>query len=166
MLKQISKYIAFERGYKINAEEVRLYSNNKLGEKYIADLVGIKMNAFHERNNKIITPKIDVICIEAKQSRQDYFNGFVSSADYNYVITPKGMLDKSELLDNVGLIEVDFNAQIFDRSMRTTQGIITVKRATRNKNVKVNKLDLIRQIGKRNTVENMFVRHGINQNKL
>ena len=48
--------------------------------------------------------------------------------------------------------------------MEIVNGITTVKKATRNKNCKIIKLDLLRQIAYRNTVENIFIRHGININ--
>jgi len=67
MLKQISKYLAWQRGFKICAEEVYLYSNNELGSKNIADMIGIRMNNTYDRKE----PTIDVLCVEAKQSKAD-----------------------------------------------------------------------------------------------
>lgn len=160
MLKQISKYIAFQRGFKICAEEVNLYSTNKLGNKNIADLVGIRMSNTYGRKE----PKIDTICIEAKQSRSDYMNSFVSSADFNYIIAPKGLLTKEDMLDGVGLIEVDFSKLKFNkRNMDILNGVETVKKATRNKECTIIGIDMLRQIAYRNTVETLFVRHGIKE---
>jgi len=159
MLKQISKYIAFERGFKVLAEEVYLYSTNKLGSKSIADLIGIKMNYTYGRKE----PKIDTICIEAKQSKSDYMNSFVSSADFNYIIAPKGLLTKEDMLDTVGLIEVDFEELEFSKRMTIIGGVKTVKKASRNKDCKIVKVDMLKQIAYRNTVETLFIRHGIKE---
>lgn len=159
MLKQISKYIAFQRGFKVCAEEVNLFSTNKLGSKNIADLIGIKMNNTYGRKE----PEITTICIEAKQSKSDYKNGFVSSADFNYIIAPLGLLTKDEMLDGVGLLEVDFNILKFDANMNILKGVYTTKKATRNKKCKVVGVDMLRQIAYRNTVETLFIRHGIKE---
>lgn len=43
ILKQISKYVAFERSCKVGAEEVYLLSKNELGRKLYADYVAIKL---------------------------------------------------------------------------------------------------------------------------
>lgn len=46
--------------------------------------------------------------IEVKTSRSDYFNGFVQSGcNYNYLLTPKGLLKKAEVPLKVGLIEYE-----------------------------------------------------------
>lgn len=161
MLKQISRYIAFQRGFKVNAEEINLFSTNEFGYKNIADLVGIRMNNTYGRND----PKIDTICIEAKQSKADYKNGFVSSADFNYIIAPKGLLTIDDMLKNVGLIEVDFEKLKFDKNMEIVSGVETTKKAARNKDCKIVKVDMLRQIAYRNTVETIFVRHGIMERK-
>jgi len=161
MLKQISKYIAFERGFKVLAEEVNLFSTNKLGNKSIADLVGIRMNNTYGKKE----PKIDTICIEAKQSKSDYMNSFVSSADFNYIITPKGLLTKEDMLEGIGLITVDFDKLKFSKRMEIIKGVETVKKATRNKNCKIVGVDMLRQIAYRNTVETLFIRHGIEERK-
>jgi len=46
--------------------------------------------------------------IEVKTSRSDYRNGFVASGcNYNYLLTPKGLLKKTEIPQKMGLIEYD-----------------------------------------------------------
>lgn len=48
--------------------------------------------------------------IEVKTSRSDYHNGFVQSGcNYNYLLTPKGLLKKAEVPLKVGLIEYEAN---------------------------------------------------------
>jgi len=160
MLKQISKYIAWDRGYKIMAEEVNMLSVNELGKKNIADLVAVKKQG----------TKYTSICIEAKQSRADYKNGFVSSADLNYIIAPKGLLKVEDILKGVGLIEIDFDELriYFDYgNIQIVGGINTVIRASRKhenkyKTYKWNSCDeLIKSIAYKNTVEMLYNRHGI-----
>jgi len=80
-LKQISKYICWNRRYNLIAEEVGCFSQNELGSKNVADVIGLKMNNTYGKLNNL---KIDSICIEAKQSKQDYYNGFVSGCLYYY----------------------------------------------------------------------------------
>ena len=48
--------------------------------------------------------------IEAKASRSDFKNGYtLDGADYMYLITPKGLVDKKEVANHYGLIEIDFD---------------------------------------------------------
>lgn len=167
MLKQISRYVAFKMGYKICGEEIDLFSTNEFGYKNKADLVAAKMNNTYDRKE----PKIDFICIEAKQSKQDYLNGFVSGADFNYVITQKGLLEEKDLLNGVGLIEVDFDKLNFNfddkykSNAEIVKGFCITKRAIRNKNCNIHRIDLLRHIAYRNTFETLFVRHGIMERK-
>lgn len=98
---------------------------------------------------------MSTICIEVKQSKQDYKNGFVSAADLNYIIAPKGLLDPSEMLKGVGLIEVDFDNLRMSNRMEILSGATTVKKATRQNN-KVNQLRVLKEIACRNTIELLF----------
>lgn len=167
----------FKNGYTIIGEEVSLFSSNELGEKNITDALGIKMRNIYmsgiNGNDKL---KFDCMSIEAKQSKQDYYNSFVSSADYNYVICPKGMLtEKDRYVDGVGLIEVDFDNFEFnyDRHGKLVSGepfksgLEITKRTKRNKSknyfIKEDNLkyNLLRQVAYRSTVESLFIRHGI-----
>lgn len=167
ILKQLSRIIAFNLGYKIGAEEVELSSVNDFGRKYKADYIGLKY--IHKWNKGKYEDDIKSICIEAKQSKSDYKNGFVSSCDINYIIAPKGLLTKEDMLKGVGLIEVDFdNLKIDFKHMEIKQGMEIVKRASKTENnnsfrdkTLLNKVYLLRQVAYRNTVETMFIRHGL-----
>lgn len=46
---------------------------------------------------------------EVKVSRSDYQAGYNVSGDYTYLFTPKGLVNKDELPDYVGLVEVDLD---------------------------------------------------------
>ena len=161
-LKQIAKYICWNRRYNIIGEEVFCFSTNSLGNKNVADVIGIKMPRIYGKLDKI---KIDTICIEARQSKQDYYNGFVSSCDLNYIITQKGLLTPDEILPGVGLIEVDFDKlnlhERRDSKCKILDGVETVINAKRNKNVDFCRIDMLRHVAYRNTAEELFIRHGI-----
>lgn len=167
ILKQLSRIIAFNLGYVIGAEEVDMFSVNDLGRKNIADYIGIKYI------HKWVKYEDDIksICIEAKQSKSDYKNGFVSSCDVNYIIAPKGLLTKEDMLKGVGLIEVDFDELKIDyKHMEIIKGVTVIKRAGKAENLNSftdeswsNKINLLRKIAYRNTVETMFIRHGLKE---
>lgn len=176
-LKQIGKYFLFQQGYNCVAEEVYLYSSNEFGRKDITDCLGIKMkNRYNNGLKGCDALKFDTMSIEAKQSKQDYYNSFVSSADFNYIIIPKGMLDdKDRYIDGVGIIEVDFDKFKFgyDKKGRLNSkeifksGVSILKKSKRNKGKnyyikdEFSKINLLRQVAYRNSVECLFVRNGI-----
>lgn len=169
ILKQLSRIIAFNLGYKIGAEEVDMFSVNDFGRKNIADYIGLKY--IHKWVKGKYEDDIKSICIEAKQSKSDYKNGFVSSCDVNYIITPKGLLNKEDMLKGVGLIEVDFDELKIDyKHMEIIKGVTVVKRAGKADNLNSfkdetwsNKINLLRKIAYRSTVETMFIRHGLKE---
>ena len=48
--------------------------------------------------------------IEIKVSRSDFKNGFVHvGCNYNYLMTPKGLVDKKDVHKDIGIIEVDLD---------------------------------------------------------
>ena len=69
-----------------------------VGEKYIP---------YSKRPIKYTNYKFPIIRgIEVKVSRSDFKNGFVcSGCNYHYLLTPKGLVFKSELPKGVGLLE-------------------------------------------------------------
>jgi len=183
MLKQIGKFFLYKIGYTCIGEEIELYSQNELGKKCRTDLLGIKMRNMHTNsiNDSYKDLKFDCMSIEAKQSRSDYYNSFVSSADFNYIIIPKGMLtEKDKYIDGVGIIEVDldlfeFNYYKYSGSGINSkepfkQGFEITKKPKRNKGDNYaltdgyKKINLLRQVAYRNTVEDLFIRHGIEEN--
>ncbi len=48
--------------------------------------------------------------IEAKATRSDFKNGYtLDGANFMYLIAPKGLIDKKEIANHYGLIEIDFD---------------------------------------------------------
>lgn len=107
--------------------------------------------------------KLDVICIEAKQSRHDYYNGYSTGGDFNYVIAPKGMLHKDELLPGVGLIEVDLAELEIGKNMGILKGLKIMKKATRNQEILISREQILMNIAYKNTFECVFNRNGLYQ---
>jgi len=70
-----------------------------VGEKYIP---------YSKRPIKYKNYKFKIVRgIEVKVSRSDFKNGFVcSGCNYHYLLTPRGLVSKSELPKGVGLLEV------------------------------------------------------------
>lgn len=70
--------------------------------------------------------------IEVKTSRSDYHNGFVrSGCNYNYLLTPKGLLKKTEIPQKMGLIEYEENKFSCDKAWNNPfqfKGLRVVKR--------------------------------------
>lgn len=171
ILKQLARIIAFQFGYKIGAEEVHYFSvdMNTKKRKNIADYIGLRY--IHKWVKGHYEDDIKSICIEAKQSREDFNNGFVTGLDVNYTIAPKGLLTKEDMPKGVGLIEIDFdNLKIDWKHMEILKGMEVVKKAGKCQNMNMfkdlefsQKVDLMRQIGYRNTIETMFIRHGLEE---
>jgi len=94
---------------------------NEADKHYNIDLVGINWKylppskqyikkivteAFSYDNKVIKEPTLRGI--EIKVSRSDFNNGFVHvGCNYNYLMTPKGLIDKKEVHKDIGIIEVD-----------------------------------------------------------
>jgi len=58
--------------------------------------------------------------IEIKVSRSDFKNGFVHcSAHYNYIMTPKGLINLKEVYSDIGVIEVDLDNFQFRKRRRS-----------------------------------------------
>ena len=57
--------------------------------------------------------------IEIKVSRSDFKNGFICSGiNYAYLFTPKGLVKKSEVPKNVGLLEYHWNLGTIDHGIK------------------------------------------------
>jgi len=88
-----------------------------LDNKQIIDVVGVgvkpimvvdKIYADGYKSRRKIGEEIVLRGIEVKVSRADFKNGFVASGcNYNYLLTPIGMVAKSEVPKTVGLLEFD-----------------------------------------------------------
>lgn len=141
LLKNVAvAYLRLHFGCTIAAMEVMGMSDsanpvNGKETKYVADAVGIKIKdqwlSYAEREEPSQTRKRieTVYCIEVKVSRNDFRSGYCIGGDLNYVMTPKGLVDKGELYRGVGLIEVDLDALDFDKEWKI-QGVEIAKRAT------------------------------------
>jgi len=96
---------------------------NRQDRHFIIDLVGtswkylppykqytkkIKTDT-HEWNHKVVKEPI-IRGIEVKVSRGDFKNGFIhGGCNYNYLMTPKGLVEKNEVNTDIGIIEVDLD---------------------------------------------------------
>jgi len=105
-LKQISKYLARQKGCCIIAEEVTGFADKTISNKKgIVDVAGIKI--INKKYSEL--PEIITYGFEAKSSLSDFKNGFNAGANYTYIIAPKGIIDKSLIPLNIGFYEVDLN---------------------------------------------------------
>ncbi len=96
---------------------------NEADKHYKIDLVGINWKYLppskqymkkieteaYSWDHKVIKKPI-LRGIEIKVSRSDFKNGFVHvGCNYNYLMTPLGLVDKKEVHKGIGIIEVDLN---------------------------------------------------------
>lgn len=100
------KYIGSEvfLGKSIDKQHTNKYKNLPYNKKKIADAVGVE-----ERKLKHMDHPGIIRNIEVKVSKSDFQSGYSVMGDYNYVMTPKGLLDIDDLPGPIGLIEVDFD---------------------------------------------------------
>jgi len=92
----------------------RLYPQGELDNHYIIDLLGVgtkwvpeEKRMANEHGYK--SPTITILRgIEIKISLSDFKNGFIyGGCNYNYLMTPKGLITKDKVPKGIGLIEVD-----------------------------------------------------------
>ncbi len=133
--------------------------------KSVADAAGIRIKDQwlpvqdrDDRDNPYKRIKT-VYCIEVKVSKNDFFAGYCTGGDLNYVMTPKGLLDKGDLHKGIGLLEVDLNELAFTTpNYWVLKGIQVTKRATSTKTRENNDAwvdELFREMAKRITLENI-----------
>lgn len=90
---------------------------------YVIDLVGVSWKYLPpskqyikkiktdtlEWNHKVVKEPI-IRGIEIKVSRGDFKNGFIhGGCNYNYLMIPKGLVEKNEVNTDIGIIEVDLD---------------------------------------------------------
>lgn len=78
-------------------------------QRDVADVVGVRWDYMYRMSGTeyVYTYKFTTRLVEVKVSRPDFLNGYCTGANYAYVITPPGMVTPDELVDGVGLLEVD-----------------------------------------------------------
>lgn len=180
-LKQIAKYVLYQKGYNCIATEVSFskYSrylgefkqfNSHAVEKNIIDAIGIRGNLANLRDDAL--DKYKLMGIEAKASKSDFLNGFCCQCEYTYVIAPKGVIPIELVPDKIGLIEVDLeNYEIKSTSKGFEfRGIETVKQcSSRKKDIYNGRMDIfrvdmfnaLRRIAYRSTVNDVFKKNEI-----
>lgn len=141
-LKQIGKiYLKVNYGCKYIGSEVYLgysndysikqkYSDLPFNKKKITDIVGIQ-----DKKLKYMSHKGIIRNVEVKISKSDYYNGYCVMGDYNYLMTPAGLLDKNKIPKMIGLIEVDLDKVKLEKAYGNfiIKGLELVKYPTRIK---------------------------------
>lgn len=158
-LKQVAKvWLKTQRGCQLVGSEIRVgnSTSGKKQRKHIADVVGAK-----EKGKW----KYEIFVIEVKVSRSDFLSGFNQGGNYNWVMTPKGILTKKDMPRNVGLIEVDLDLVKWHtvktnrkgREKVEIHGLDIVKQATKKDNLKKD-MDrkIAKKIGKRLTINDVY----------
>ena len=114
-LKQIAKVLLWDKGYRHIATEVGGFFNNEITlprkcfHKNTIDVVGADTYGW----NNGTPSKIRLMGFEAKASLSDFRNGYCTACEFTYIIAPKGIVPIAELVEGVGLVEVDLaNYQI------------------------------------------------------
>lgn len=96
---------------------------NRQDRHYLIDLVGVNWKYLppskqYTKKIKTDTSKWDhkvvkepkIRGIEVKVSRADFKNGFIHvGCNYNYLMVPKGLVEKNEVNKDIGIIEVDLD---------------------------------------------------------
>ena len=109
----------------------------KWGARKVTDACGIKLEYQRYKTKKTTTT---VRSIEAKVSKPDLENGYCISGDYNYIIAPKGLFKKSDILNFVGLIEVDFENLKWKNGFEKIEGVnITSNPSRVNSDIRKNR---------------------------
>lgn len=144
-LKQVAKaYLKFNFNCKYVGSEVYIgksidyslkdrYPNVPFNSREITDVVGIE-----NKKLKHMSHKGTVRNIEVKVSRADFLSGYSTMGDYNYIIAPKGVLERIDIPKMIGFIEVDFDklGLVEKRSGMHIEGLELVKRPYRIKQKK------------------------------
>ena len=97
------------------APEVKIYpvrtllNNRKMDRHHTIDVCGVGVKYRYSQNPRESMIKEPIIRgIEIKISRGDFRNGFIhSGCNYNYLLFPKNLIKKDEVVKSVGLIEYD-----------------------------------------------------------
>ncbi len=174
-LKQIAKYVLYQKGYTCIATEVSMTRYNRYLDSYpwfnknavskiIIDAVGIRGNLINTRHMDLENYKS--MGIESKASYSDFINGFCTQCEYTYVIAPVGIIPIDKIPDKIGLIEVDLdNYRIeWGRDGFVFEGIYFTKRCASRKKELWQRKDiftadmhnLMRRIAYRSTVNDVF----------
>lgn len=126
----------FELGFEVflypeNAEKCRFTTGRRKWRRYYADTVGT--SRLYPSSEQIEAHRILGLpepqrfllwCAEAKSSRSDFKNGFVSwGCNRHYVVTPPSLIAPKELPKHVGLLEIDL---VNYRVSRWSQGTIQI----------------------------------------
>jgi len=174
-LKQIAKYILYQKGYNCIATEVQFSRYSQYLKKYnwfkpkathknTIDVVGIKGSLFSLKENEI--DKYKVMGIESKASYQDFLNGFCCQCEYTYIIAPIGIIPVDKIPEKIGLIEVDLENYTIKNTNRGFEftGIQTTKQCSsrkkelykRSDSYRVDTFNVLRRIAYRSTVNDIF----------
>lgn len=179
-LKQIAKYILYQKGYNCIATEVQFakycdylkdykwFKTNAI-RKNIIDVVGVKGNLLTLREATV--DKYKVMGIESKASYADFLNGFCCQAEYTYIIAPVGVIPVEKLPLKIGLIEVDLHNYTISNvgTKFVFTGIETVKQCSSRKrelckridSYRVQTFNTLRKIACRSTVNDIFKKNEI-----
>lgn len=120
LLKNVARIYLVERGLRYVGTEIFVYGvHDKHSNKKVVDCVGVDKS------------QETTYGIEVKVSRNDFKNGYSTRCNYNYVMCPTDMIDKTELPDYVGLIYVDTDGVQFitNSKEQRLQGVNLVKKA-------------------------------------
>lgn len=119
LLKNVARIYLVEKGCRYVGTEIYVYGHYGGSKKGLTDCVGV------DKSQEISYG------IEAKVSVSDFKSGYSARCNYNYVICPSGMIDKSDVPDYVGLIYVDVDNVMFvtNAKEQRLKGVILVKKA-------------------------------------
>lgn len=120
LLKNLARIYLVDRGLRYVGTEVYVYgAYDKEGKKGWTDCVGVDKR------------QETTYGIEAKVSVADFKSGYSTRCNYNYVICPTNMIDKSDVPDYVGLIYVDIDDVQFVTNAKEQRlhGVTLVKKA-------------------------------------
>lgn len=120
LLKNVARLYLVERGlYYVGTEIFVSGLHDEHSNKKIIDCVGVDKKQETSYG------------IEVKISRADFKSGYGTRCNYNYVMCPTGMIDKSELPNYVGLLYVDADKVQFvtNAKEKRLRGTDVVKKA-------------------------------------
>lgn len=154
-LKQVAKiWLKTQKQCQYIASEVHVPSDKINGreKRVIVDTVGVRK--IHKQYSSY---DLHVYCIEVKVSKTDFANGFNTGGNFNYLLTPKGLLLKDEIPKGVGLLEVDIpKFKWFDSRVPRLQGLYVVKRPSKRNMKKENIVLVLDNITRKLTNEGVY----------
>ena len=120
-------------GKSIDYSIERKHKDLPFNEKKITDVIGVE-----DKKLKYMDHKGIIRNIEVKVSKSDFQSGYTIMGDYNYIMAPKGVLDKSDIPSMIGLLEVDMDKLkvVTNRSGIFIHGVDLVTYPTRLKQKK------------------------------